>query len=267
MEFERILYQTEDHVAHIMLNQPDKLNVLGVNAWRELERAFQKAQEDEEVTAVVLYGNGRSFCAGFDMQDSVDMKEASQWQQYREVCEERDHVRSVWECSKTVVAAVQGHCLGSGSELTLMCDLVIAADNATFGETELRFSTTPQPSALWYTSVRKARELLMLADRISAQEAYEIGLVNRVVPADSLMEEAGKVVKRLSRLPTETMQITKRMMNRALDGNGFLRFNDWGYDFLHLSKGMPTRVGKQFDEIAANEGMKAAITWMNERYR
>jgi len=267
MEYTRILYKVEEHIAHIGLNQPDKLNVLGVTAWDELSRAFGQAQADDDVYAVLLYGEGRSFCAGFDMQDSLDMKESSQWQQYREVCKERDDVRSVWTCSKPVVAAVQGHCLGSGFELSLMCDIVIAADNAKFGETEIRFSTTPQPSALWYTSIRKARELLMLGERISAQEAYDNGLVTRVVPADQLMEEAMKVAKRLSRLPTETMQITKSMMNRALDDNGFLRFNDWGYDYLHISKGMPTKVGKTFDEIAAKEGMKAAIAWMNERYK
>lgn len=267
MTYQRILYRVEDHIAEIVLNQPDKLNALGITAWSELAHAFHRAQEDENVTAVLLYGEGRSFCAGFDMEDSVDLKETSQWQQYRQVCEERDHVRSVWECDKPVVAAVQGHCLGSGFELFLMCDLAIAAENAKFGETELRFSTTPQPSALWYTSVRKARELLLLAERISADEAYELGLVNKVVPQEQLMAEARKAAKRLSRLPPEAVQMTKRLMNRALDGNGFLRFNDRGYDFLHLTKGMPTKIGRKFDEIAAQDGMKAALNWMNQQYK
>ncbi len=266
MEFEKLLYAIEDHVASIRLNTPDKLNVLGVKSWQELAAAFRLAQADDEVYSILLSGEGRAFCAGFDMEDSVDMKDNSQWAQWKMVQEERNCARVIWEVNKPVLAAVQGYCLGSGFELSLLADLVVAADDAKFGETELRFSTIPQPSLLWLIGLRKAKEFLMLADRMDAQEAYRVGLVNRVVPRDELEAESRRIALRLSKLPTETMQITKRMMNRAIDGQGFQQYNDWCFDLLHVTKSIPTQVGQEFEKISKEKGMREALRWMNERY-
>jgi enoyl-CoA hydratase/carnithine racemase len=266
MDFEKLLYSVEDHVASIRLNTPDKLNVLGLKSWRELAIAFKQAQADDDVTSILLSGEGKAFCAGFDMDNSLDMKDDSQWAQWKMIQEERDCARAIWEVNKPVVAAVQGYCLGSGFELSLLADLVIAADDAKFGETELRFSTMPQPGLLWLIGIRKAKEFLMLADRMSAEEAYRVGLVNRLTPRAELDAEAKRIALRLSKLPTETMQITKRTMNKAIDAQGYMQFNDWCFDLLHVTKGMPTQVGQEFEQISKEKGMREALRWMNERY-
>ncbi len=266
MEFEKLLYTVEDHVASIRLNTPDKLNALGLKSWQELAAAFRQAQADDDVYSILLSGEGKAFCAGFDMDDSLGMKDDSQWSQWKMVQEERDCARAIWEVNKPVVAAVQGYCLGSGFDLSLLADLVIAADDARFGETELRFSTIPQPGLLWVIGIRKAKEFLMLADRMNAEEAYRVGLVNRVTTRDELEAESRRVALRLSKLPTETMQITKRIMNKAIDGQGYMQFNDWCFDLLYVTKGIPTKVGQEFEEISKEKGMREALRWMNERY-
>ncbi len=266
MEFEKLLYTVEDHVASIRLNTPDKLNALSLKSWRELAAAFRQAQADDEVYSILLSGEGKAFCSGFDMDDSLDMKDDSPWSQWKMVQEERDYARAIWEVNKPVIAAVQGYCLGSGFELSLLADLVIAADDAKFGETELRFSTMPMPGLLWLIGVRKAKEFLMLADRMSAEESYRVGLVNRVVARDELEAESRRIALRLAKLPTETMQIAKRMMNKAIDGQGYMQFNDWSFDLLHVTKAMPTKVGQEFEQISKEKGMREALRWMNERY-
>jgi enoyl-CoA hydratase len=266
MEFEKLLYTVEDHVAGIRLNTPDKLNTLSLRSWQELAAAFRQAQADDDVNSILLSAEGKAFSAGFDMSDSILMKESSQWQQWKMIQEERDCARAVWEVNKPVVAAVQGYCLGSGFELSLLADYVIAAENAKFGETEMRFSTMPQPSLLWIIGLRKAKEFLMLADRFDAGEAYRLGLVNRIVSPEELDNEALRIAKRMSMLPTETMQLTKRIMNKAIDAQGFMYFNDWCFDLLHATKNMPTAVSAEFEQKAEKDGMKAAIKWLNERY-
>lgn len=266
MEFEKLLYSVDDHVASIRLNTPDKLNVLSLKSWQELATAFSLAKADDEVCSILLSAEGKTFSAGFDMDDSLDMKGNAQWAQWKMIQEERNCARAIWEVEKPIVAAVQGYCLGSGFELLLLADIVVASDDAKFGETELRFSTIPQPSILFLIGLRKAKEFLFLADRMDANEAYRVGLVNRLVPRDELESESLRIARRLSKLPTETMQITKRMMNRVIDGQGFLQYNDWCFDLLHVTKNIPTQVGQQFEEINKESGMREALKWMNERY-
>jgi enoyl-CoA hydratase len=266
MEFEKLVYTIEDHVASIRLNTPDKLNALSLKSWQELAAAFRLAQTDEDVYSILLSGEGKAFCSGFDMEDSLGMKDDSPWGQWKMIQEERDCAHAIWGVNKPVLAAVQGYCLGSGFELSLLADLVIAAEDAKFGETELRFSTIPQPSLLWVIGMRKAKEFLMLADRMNAEEAYRVGLVNRVVKRDELEAEAKRIALRLSKLPTETMQITKRMMNKVIDAQGYMEFNDWCFDLLYVTKGIPTKVGQEFEEINKEKGMREALRWMNERY-
>lgn len=267
MDYEKLLYSVSDGVCTIRLNQPDKLNALSLKSWRELAAAFTDAQGDDDVCSILLCAEGKAFSSGFDMDDSLHMNSASQWDQWRFVQEERDCAKRIWEIRKPILAAVQGYCLGSGFELSLLADLVIAADNAKFGETELRFSTIPQPTLMYLIGVRRAKEFLMLADRMGADEALRAGIVNRVVPLEELESEAVHTAARLARMPTETMQLTKRLANRIMDAQGFGLFTDWDFDLLHITRNMPTAVNTEFERISKEQGMKAALAWMNERYK
>jgi len=143
---------------------------------------------------------------------------------------------------------------------------LVASEDAKFGETELRFSTMPQPTLLFMIGLRNAKEFLMLADRITAQEAYRMGIVNRLVPREELEAESLRLARKLAKLPTETMQITKNIINKIVDAQGYTHFNDWCFDMLHATKNMPTKVGQEFERISKEQGMKEALAWMNKRF-
>lgn len=266
MEFAKLLYTVEENVAQIKLNSPDNYNALSLKSWRELAAAFQQAQRDDEVCSILLCAEGKAFSSGFDMEDSLDMKDDSPFNQWKMIQEERDCARVIWEVKKPVVAAVQGYCLGSGFELSLLADIVIASEDAKFGETELRFSTMPQPTLLFMIGLRNAKEFLLLADRITAQEAYRMGIVNRLVAREELAAESRRLALKFAKLPTETMQITKNLINKIVDAQGYMHFNDWCFDMLHVTKNMPTKVGQEFERISKEQGMKEALAWMNKRF-
>lgn len=265
--FTKIKYCVVNSVARIELATPEKLNVLNPSVWEELKAAFQMAREDDEVCSVLLSGAGKSFCAGFDMEESSSQKEEGTWEQWNTLQEEASNNRDVWEFEKPVVAAVQGYCLGGGLDLINMVDYVIAADDAKFGETEMRYSFLPQPALLWLVGSRKAKEVLLFADKFGAEEAYRLEIVNRVVPAEELMNEAIKAAEKLAKMPTETMQMTKRLLNRAVDMQGLRDYTAWYWDNFLISKMTKTKLNAEYERIEKEEGTKAAFKWLNARFK
>ena len=266
MEYTNFRYTVEDQVATIMLSRPDKLNALTVHIWDELEQALDQAVRDKEVHAILLCGEGRAFCAGFDLEQSTADGKSEVWGQWDGLQAQRAQMMKLWDCPKPIVAAVQGYCLGGGYELMSLADLVVAADSAVFGETEMRYSLMPQPNTLWLCGLRHAKEIMLLADKFGAEEAWRIGLVNWVVPEAEMMDKARSVAGKLARMPGETMRMTKRVINKALDAQGYRIMGDWGWDLFLLSKLMVTELRKEFDRIGEEQGMKAAFRWMNEHF-
>ena len=130
---------------------------------------------------------------------------------------------AIWNCRKPVIAAVQGYCLGQGAELTAMCDLTIAADDARIGEVEIRLGASPplfsSPPAM---TIKQLKEYLLSGEQYSAHRAMEIGLVNRVVPRDRLMDEVMVVARRLASLSPTAVQADKRLINQHYERMGFL---------------------------------------------
>ena len=266
MEYTNFLYSVEDGVATIMLNRPEKLNALTVEIWNEMENVMENAVHDQNVKSILLCGKGRSFCAGFDLEMSTKDGKGEVWGQWDGLQKQRQQMMKLWDSPKPIVAAIQGYCLGGGYELMSLADLVIASEDAVFGETEMRYSLMPQPNTLWLCGLRQAKEIMMLAEKFSAAKALEIGLINRVVPAEDLQKEALRVAKKLARMPEETMRMTKRVINEALDAQGYRSMGNWGWDLFLLSKLMVTQLRREFDEIGAEKGMKEAFRWMNERF-
>lgn len=266
MQFTNFHYSVENGVATIMLCRPEKLNALTVHIWDEMEQAVDQSLADPEVHSILLCGEGKAFCAGFDLEMSTKDGHGEVWGQWDGLQAQRAQMMKLWDSPKPIVAAVQGYCLGGGYELMSLADLVIAADDAVFGETEMRYSLMPQPNTLWLCGLRHAKEIMMLAEKFGAEEAYRIGLVNRVVPREDMMKEARRIAEKLARMPGETMRMTKRVINKALDAQGYRQMGDWGWDLFLLSKLMVTELRKEFDEIGQTQGMKAAFKWMNEHF-
>ena len=196
MSFETLLYEIDDGIAVITVNRPDKLNALNALVVHELSHAFRQAHSDDAVKGVVLTGAGeKSFVAGADIQQFPDLDAL---EGYRFALRGQAVFNRIEEMPKPVVAAVNGYALGGGCELALACHLRLASDNASFGQPEVTLGIIPG-----YGGTQRlprlvgrgiATEMILTGERISAQRAYEIGLVNRVVPPGELLAAAKELI-------------------------------------------------------------------------
>jgi enoyl-CoA hydratase/carnithine racemase len=260
-----VLYERDDTVGLVTLNRPQKLNAISPELRVDLVEALRAADADPATSVVVLRAEGRSFCAGYDVGGGESEKDA--WR--HDALRWHQHLRgslamqlTVWEMRKPVIASVQGHALGGGCEIALLCDLTIAADNAVFGEPEVRFSQVgPAVVMPWIIGLKKARELLYFGDTIDAETALRLGMVNRVVPLAELREATLKYARRLAQIAPEALYAAKLAINRGLDTGGFRRALDAGLDILAPLYAASTEVGKRFNEITRAEGLGAALRW------
>jgi enoyl-CoA hydratase len=266
-----VRYEVDDKVGIITLNRPDKLNAISAELQKALTDCFARADADPATSVVLLRAEGRSFCAGYDIgakEPGGDDWRSDPTKAQAHLAPQLEFEMTPWLMKKPVVAAVQGHVLGGGCELVMLCDLTIAADNATFGEPEVRFSAVGpaivMPAIIGY---KKARELLYFGDQIDARTALDLGMVNRVVPLAELREASLKFAKRLSLISPEPLFATKRAVNRVADAAGFRTALYAGLDVVGPLYATTTEVGARFREIAATEGVPAAVRWRGAQFR
>jgi enoyl-CoA hydratase len=211
----RVLLQREAEIAVITINRPETLNALDMNTLAELESAFGLAVDDEKVRVIIITGTGKAFVAGGDI---ADLNSRSGLPHYLEMAERLHRVlRSIELADKPTIAAVNGFALGGGTELVLCTDIRIAARSAIFGLPEINLGLFPGAGGsqrlVRQISPCKARELMFTGSRISAEEAERLGLVNRVVADDSLMEEARALARGLAQKSPLVLKLLKRALN------------------------------------------------------
>jgi enoyl-CoA hydratase/carnithine racemase len=167
-----------------------------------------------------------------------------------------------WTLRKPVIASVQGHALGGGCELAMFCDLTIAAEDTLFGEPEILFSQVgPALLMPFIIGHKRARELIYFGEKIDAKRALELNMINRIVPADELRTATIKYAKRLALIAPEALCASKLAINRGVDAAGFRTALSAGLDVVAPLYAATTEVGKQFDDIRAKDGLKAALKW------
>jgi enoyl-CoA hydratase len=265
MPLKYIRYEAEEEVAFITLNRPECLNALNPLMLVELDAALDRALSDSRVNAILLAGEGRAFCAGWDIKQRPDEPTPTAWERRQAALRRQAIALKLWRAAKPVLCAVQGYCFGDGYELANQADLLMAADDAVFSEPQVRFGWVPAPLTLWLVGVRKAKEKLLLGDRFDAEEARRIGLVNWVVSREQLAAEARRRAIRLARMPTETMQLTKRTLNQVADMQGYADVSDWHLDVATLAESMRPTQKQEYDHIEREQGFKQALAWLNER--
>lgn len=211
--FESLVYQRGDRCARITLNRPP-LNILNIQMMRELNQALALAKDDPLVHAVAIGAQGKAFCAGVDIKDHTAER----------VHEMVDAFHSIFhtlrEMPQPTLAVVNGSALGGGCELALFCDLVIAAQEAIFGQPEIKVGVFPPIAAVMLPRLigrKKALETVLLGETMSAQEAASLGLVNRVVPQDKLDEEADLWLKKLGALSGAVLRLAKKATYAGID--------------------------------------------------
>jgi enoyl-CoA hydratase len=216
MSYQFINVERKEHVGIITLNRPKQLNALSPALMQELGDALRALDADEAIGAIVLTGSEKAFAAGADI---AAMKDFSYMQAFK-----ADYVTS-WEhfqsVRKPVIAAVAGYALGGGNELAMQCDIVIAAENAKFGQPEINLGIMPGYGGTQrlprFTSKAKAMDLCLTARMMDAQEAERAGLVSRVVPLEKLMEEALDVAAKIAAYSMPVVMMIKESINRAYE--------------------------------------------------
>src|SRR3954471_212202 len=215
--YNTIVVERRGAVGIIRLNRPSALNALNAELIRELGAAFDDLEGDPAIGAIVLTGSEKAFAAGADIKEMADK---TYMQAYAE-----DFITRGWErvaqCRKPVIAAVGGFALGGGCEMAMMCDIVIAAENARFGQPEINLGTMPGAGGTQrlprFIGKAKAMDLCLTGRMMDAAEAERAGLVSRVVAPDKLMEEAIAVAERISRMSRPIAMMVKEAVNRAFE--------------------------------------------------
>jgi 2-(1,2-epoxy-1,2-dihydrophenyl)acetyl-CoA isomerase len=217
-----LLVEKKDGYAVITLNRPDKLNAFNDELTFQLQDALKEAEKDSATRAIVLTGAGRGFCSGQDLLNRQFSDDSNAKPSLGDSIRRRYNpiVIKLRRMEKPIIAAINGVAAGAGASLAFACDLRIAADNATFVQSFSRVGLVPDSGATFILprliGLTKAYELMVTADKIDSQEAFRLGLLNKVVPADQLMKEAEEWALRLAKGPTKAFGLTKRAVNKAI---------------------------------------------------
>src|SRR5687767_11712545 len=221
MSFETVNYELKDSVAVITLNRPDALNALSQQLTKDLRAAVEKTTEDK-VRAAILTGAGRAFCAGGDLREMEAIGQAEgKPEAFLDAPLKALHnvIRAIRKAPIPFVAAVNGVCAGAGVNFALACDIVFAADDASFREAFVRIGLSPDCGGTYFlpraVGEKVAAELFMTGDAVDAKRAVAIGMINRAVPAADLMVEAGQLATKLAAGPTGAIGRIKEMLNAS----------------------------------------------------
>lgn len=216
MDFKTIRYLQADGIATLVLNRPEVLNAMNKQLWLDLQTALAEARQDADIKVVVITGEGRAFSSGADLKDSKT-RTPEQYREYLEALQEA--TRGIIRFEKPTIAAINGYALGSGYELALACDIRIAAEDAKIGSPEARVSSSITGGAFRLiqdlVGPGKARELLFTAELIDGKEAERIGLVNKAVAADQLMEITYQMAAKIALNAQFSLRMIKRGLNLA----------------------------------------------------
>ncbi len=244
MNYRNLICEKKGKVFHITLNRPERLNALNKALRLELDEALREAENNDDVSVIIIKGAGKAFCAGYDLSPDEEQRKESLADpalDRKRLLDSQRHWWKIWDCSKPVIAQVHGYCLAGGTELAMMCDLVVVADDARIGYPPLRDMGSPvTPIWPWLVGARWAKILYMTGDQIDGKTAESIGMVNFAVPADKLEKAVELLAERLAKVPVDLLALHKAQVNRAFEVMGIRGAMASGPEFDaigHASKG------------------------------
>lgn len=255
-------------VRRLTMNRGRALNALNHELLEALMRELDAAAEADSVSVVVLRGAGRAFCSGYDMNEDTEagVLDENAWR--ADLKRSTEEMLTIVDHPKPVIASVHSYCLGGGVDLMLACDLAVAADDAVFGYVDIRFGSGVVSMFLpWVVGVRAAKELLYTGrDRVPANEAARIGMVNRVVPRDRLDETSLELAQEIARNEPYVVQMTKRAVNQVWEVAGLREALEANteIDTMIETANLPARA--EFRRITQEQGLKAAIAWRDAQH-
>lgn len=243
--YKNIVFERDEHTATIILNRPP-LNVLNIEMMREINLALRGLKDDTKLKVLIFRAEGKAFSAGVDVADHTGKKAEEMIHVFHKIFFKLTKIKA------PTIALVNGAALGGGCELAIFCDIVLASDEAKFGQPEIKVGVLAPIAAVtfpWYTNFKKSMELLLTGDTISANEAKEIGLVNAVYPTEKFEEEVKAFIEKLKSNSSVVLQLTKQAVDEA-----------YGEDYhTGVAKVENLYLNKLMNTHDANEGLKAFL--------
>ena len=266
--YETIGLERAGEVALLTLARPQRLNAINRQMLGELQEALDEVERDDALRVLMVKGAGGNFSSGFDLKEQMEARPSGE-QAWREILD-RDFagIMRFWHLRKPTIAAVEGYCLAGGCELALCCDITIAAEDAIFGEPELKFGAGIVVIMLpFLVGPKRAKEIILTgADRIPAPEAARIGLINRVVPAERLEASALALARHIAVIDPQLVSETKRAINQCFETMGLVEALNAALDIDLAIEGKGSDDKRAFMEIARKDGLRKAIEWRDARF-
>jgi enoyl-CoA hydratase len=280
MTYENITYTLEERICRITLNRPEKRNALSWPLLDELSTALKTAERDPDVSVIILAGAGLCFSSGHDLSKTMgdsplhkgqrswhdaftadeDNVGVSVWDSRAHVQGHIEYLLQIWNHWKPVIAQVHGYCLGGAAGLALACDMLIASDDARLGYPPVRAMAPGDEIAIfsWHMGLKKAKELSITGDSLTAEEMLQYGVANYVVPRSELEEATTKIARRIAHIDIDLLALSKRVVNRTFDVMGFGVSLQYGGEFDSLGHFLRPR---PFSQLRREKGLREAIEW------
>ncbi len=218
MAYSYLKEEVRGKILLLALNAPEKRNALMMEMRNDLLEALSKAEQDDNIRAIVLTGEGKAFSAGGDL---TALKELKALEGRKRLQASQPLIMKMLEIEKPIIAAVNGAAAGAGFSLTLLCDFIVASEQAFFVQSFVNVGLIPDFAALHFLpmliGMQKAKELMFLGERVTAEEAERLGIVNRVAPADRLLDEAMEIAEKMASKAPISIGMTKKIMNHHLN--------------------------------------------------
>lgn len=280
MEFHNLIYEKKGRIAVMTLNRPDKGNALSRELRREMDYVMDDLDFDDEVRVLVVKSNGKNFCTGYDLnqwgylwatgepsrpEDARPHRRAPIFSR-REFHESRERWMRLWRIRQATIGVVRGACVAGGLDLAGVLDIVFAAEDAQFGQPEARTMGEIHVFGMWpvHLGMRKTKEWLFTGDSMNGREAEEIGLVNKAVPADEVLDVAMAYAERISHVPLEMLYSHKEATNRWWDAMGITAAIAAANDADAMAIAGPAMA--DFKRIQQERGVRAAVEDRDEPF-
>jgi enoyl-CoA hydratase/carnithine racemase len=268
VDYQLLKYEADERVATITFNDPGRYNAFGAIMKREFRAAITKADEDENIRVIIVTGaGGKAFSTGYDLNEAIGIPRRSVTNWRSRITDDFEFTYTVWACSKPVIAQIEGYCLAGALEFAQMCDIRYCSEDSKFGVVESRFSGGVMTLVMPWIIGARCRELIYTGDTIGANEAKEMGLVNRVFSKDRLQVETMKLAKRMSLIATACLQGSKRAINQTYDIMGFRAATANGIEACVLLEAIDSPEYQEFDLLRREKGVKEALKWRDAQFK
>ena len=224
MGYENTIVEKENNMAIVTLNRPEKLNVMDFETVKKLTEVFKDLEKDNSVRSVIITGSGdKAFCAGVDLNDLNKLKGEKEINKFVDMV--HGLCFSIENLNKPVIAAVNGYCLGGGCELAMSCDIRIASPDARFSQPEVKVGIIPGAGGTQrlplLIGVARAKEMIFSGEMIGADDAFRVGLVNRVIDKENLLDEAKNLANKINENSHNAVRLAKSVLNKSFKAPGY----------------------------------------------